>query len=159
MDYIKEFHIQHGYVVKVELLDTQSKYGCKVEFPANTFMKLLPVQKTYLLYDNPYAIELLVNYDDETTRRTIEVLATNIRLLVIQDIFLTAHKRKISKDLIIVSGSKTLFDMLEIPQTEAERKLETELCLQFRELLAGNVAASDIEGYEQVLSCFENGGL
>jgi hypothetical protein len=89
----------------------------------------------------------------------VDAVVTNIRLLVIQDIFLTANSLGMSKDLIVGDSDKTLFQMLEIPMTDEEKALETQLCVTFRELLAGNVVASDIEGYAQVLSCFENGGL
>jgi len=60
---------------------------------------------------------------------------------------------------MVEETEKNLFQMLALPQTQEEKDLETQLCVNFRELLAGSVVASDIEGYEQVLLCFENGGL
>lgn len=159
MDTVTRFHIDHGYIVKVEGLD--SVPGCSAAFPANVFMNYPSVHKTYMIYTNPYVIELFVKpLDQPIISRVVEATISNIRLLVIQDIFLTAHKLGMSKELIVTESGKTLFQMLEIPMTEKEKKLETQLCVSFRKLLAGDVAIlSDVEGYAQVLSCFENGGL
>ena len=79
--------------------------------------------------------------------------------MVIQDIFLRANALGIYKNLILTDSNKTLFQMLELPATKKQKELESQLCVAFKELLAGNVVTSEIEGYAQVLSCFENGGL
>jgi hypothetical protein len=154
---IKDFHIRNNYIVKITDLDDHA--GCSVIYPQNVFNNTPLLQKTYFVFSDPCVIEIFECTESNTVSRTIDAVRTNIRLLVIQDIFLTTYTRGISKDLILIEGSKTLFDMLEIPQTEEERKLETQLFGQFRELLVGNVVTSDIDGYNQVLLCFENGGL
>ena len=159
MEHIKQFHKQHGYYVRVAPIAGLN--GCTVRFPNNTVLKTPTFDKTYILYDHPYSIELFVIIDKKkVVNKTIDVTSSNIRLLVLQDIFLQTHKLNMSKDLIVVEESNSnLFDMLEVSQTKEEKKVEAQLCVKFRELLAGNVVTSDIEGYEQVLSCFESGGL
>lgn len=158
MDNITQFHIDHEYIVKVDGLDTRP--GCTARFPAHKFMSIPEINRTYLLYTDPYTIEIFTIRDGEDiVTDVVEAICTNIRLLVIQDIFLVANMLGMSKDLIVTAGDRTLFQMLEIPMTEEEKILETHLCVTFRELLAGDVVSSDIEGYAQVLSCFENGGL
>jgi hypothetical protein len=121
------------------------------------------IDRTYLLYPDPCVIEIYtVKHFPErelVLEDVIEAVVPNIRLLVIQDVFLTTNTMGMSKDLIVTDSGRTLFQMLEISMTEEEKALETQLCVTFRELLAGNVTSSDIEGYAQILSCFENGGL
>lgn len=158
MDPITQFHIDHEYIVKVDPLIT--KPGCTAHFPENRFMQVPVIDRTYILYSDPYCIEIYTVRKSETIiTDVVDAVVTNIRLLVIQDIFLAANTLGMSKDLIVSDSEKTLFGMLEIPMTDEEKALETQLCVTFRELLAGNVVTSDIEGYAQVLSCFENGGL
>ena len=158
MDHIKEFHIKHGCYINIKPLE--GDIGCEVHFPSNRFDNIPYVVKKYILSADPYMIELYTKVSDkDPVYKDIYVVGSNIRLLVLQDIFITANNLGISKDLIVVEGGGKLFDLLKLPQTREERELETQLCVRFRELLAGNVAASDIEGYEQVLFCFENGGL
>ena len=158
MDSIIQFHIDHNFIVKVDPLIARA--GCTAHFPEHRFMQMPVIDRTYILYTNPYCIEIYtVRKNEKVITDVIEAVVTNIRLLVIQDIFLAANALGMSKDLIISGSDKTLFQMLEIPMTEKEKELETHLCVTFRELLAGNVVTSDIEGYAQVLSCFENGGL
>lgn len=157
MPNLKEFHISHEYVVRIKALENRS--GCIANYPANKLMGELKTNKTYLVYSDPCSIDLHIVSDKESTLKNIPALNSNIRLLIVQDIFLHAHRLGISKELIFTEGSVPLFKMLEIPQTKEQQEVETQLCVRFRELLAGNVVASDIEGYEQVLSCFENGGL
>ena len=157
MTNLKEFHINHDYVVKVNGI--KNRAGCIANYPENKFLGKPKTDKTYLLYTDPCSIELYITNYEETTSKNIPAFCSNIRLLVIQDIFLYAHSLGLSKELIFTDGSIPLFNMLEIPQTKEQKDVETQLCVRFRELLAGNVVASDIEGYEQVLSCFEKGGL
>lgn len=161
MDNVTQFHIDHGYIVKVD--NVGKRAGCTAHFPEHRFMQLPAIDRTYLLYNDPCVIEIYtVKHFPEREKileDVVEAVVTNIRLLVIQDIFLAANTIGMSKDLIVTHSGKTLFEMLKIPMTEEERSLETQLCVTFRELLAGNVTSSDIEGYAQILSCFENGGL
>jgi len=158
VDAITQFHIEHNYIVKVDPLHTRP--GCTAHFPEHRFMQIPDIDRTYILYTDPYCIEIYTVRKKETIiTDVVDAVVTNIRLLVIQDIFLAANTLGMSKDLIVGDSDKTLFQMLEIPMTKEEKELETQLCVTFRELLAGNVVTSDIEGYAQVLSCFENGGL
>lgn len=158
MQHIRDFHIKHDYIVKVRGLE--SRPGCMVSYPANRFGQFPAIQRTYMVFADPCGLEIYTILDGrESQSNVIEAVKCNVRLLVVQDVFLTAHKRGISKELILAEDGKTLFKMLEIPQTEEEKSIETQLCVRFRALLAGDVVSTDIEGYEQVLSCFENGGL
>jgi hypothetical protein len=134
--------------------------GCKAAYPPNRFMQLPSMCKTYLLDVPHVSIEIyIVENEEKVSSKVIKASKFNMRLLIIQDVFLTAHARNISKELIMTQEEKTLFQMLKYDLTEEEAKKEEELCLTFRRLLAGEVVSSDIEGYEQILSCFENGGL
>jgi hypothetical protein len=158
VDPITKFHADHNFIVKVNPLKTRA--GCVAYFPEHIFMQIPVIDRTYILYTNPYCIEIYtVSKNEKVITDVVPAVVTNIRLLVIQDIFLAANSLGMSKDLIVTNSNKTLFQMLEIPMTDEEKVLETQLCVTFRELLAGNVVTSDIEGYAQVLSCFENGGL
>lgn len=158
MDDIQQLHIDHGYYISVKPLS--GSFGCVINFPPNRLKKIPLTHRTYILCPESYGIEIYTAIDGHIHSNMVQATSSNIRLLVLQDIMLTAFDRHISKELIVVEDTeKNLFQMLEIPQTKKEKELETQLCVNFRELLAGNVVASDLEGYEQVFLCFENGGL
>jgi len=158
VDPVTKFHIDHNFIVKVDPLKTRA--GCVAYFPEHIFMQIPVIERTYILYTDPYCIEVYtVRKNEKVITDVVQAVITNIRLLVIQDIFLATNMLGMSKDLIVTGSNKTLFQMLEIPMTDEEKQMETQLCVTFRELLDGNVVTSDIEGYAQVLSCFENGGL
>lgn len=155
MDILK-FHVQHNYYVQV--LPIKNTPGCIVTFPNNILLNKKSVVKTYVLYSNPYVIELYTKIGDDIQTKIIEASSINIRLLVCIDIFLKTNELKMSKKLIALEQTnKTLFDILEVKQNSKEKKLETQLCFKFREMLEGNVPSSEIDSL--VVQCFENGGL
>lgn len=158
MHTIQQFHINHDYVVVTSGI--KNECGCVVRYPKNIFKNLVPMQTTYLI-DPPNATlsVYISDYDSIIETKNIQASRINIRLLVIQDVFLTSYKRDIYKDLIMASDNQTLFQMLAFEQTEEEKLLEAQLCDIFRDMLDGNVPSSNIEGYAQLVSYFESGGL
>ena len=159
MNELIKFHILNNFYVRIQPIP--HSIGCIVNFPANRFTKTLAIDKIYMLNNDPYSIDLYVLENNKSIlTKNVPANNSNIRLLIVQDIILNTFRLGMSKDLVVVEESdKNLFGMLEMPQTREEKELETRLCVNFRELLAGNVVTSDIEGYEQVLLCFESGGL
>lgn len=159
MKNIQDFHKKHNYIVTITSLERTP--GCYVTYPSNLLLKMPFTERTYILSYDPCVIELFIKEGgDDIISRRIEADAGNIRLLVMQDVFLQANKRNMSKDLIINNESKNLFELLELPeQTPEEKERETQLYIKFRKLLDGDVTMSEIEGYDQLLSYFESGGL
>jgi hypothetical protein len=70
-----------------------------------------------------------------------------------------------SRHLIVIDGGKynNTFHILKINLTKEELEEEKDLCIRFRKLLLGKDRKEsngiDISGFEEVLECFENGGL
>jgi len=153
---IRDFHVQNNYYVQV--IPIKNTSGCIVTFPNNVLLGQESIVKTYVLYSNPYVIELYTKKQDDIQTKIIDTNSLNIRLLVLTDIFLHANRLRMSKELIVLEQTKkTLFDILEVEQTSEEKQLETKLCFKFREVLDGNVPTGEIDG--QIVQCFENGGL
>ena len=159
---LQQLHINNGYYIQVESLKTIA--GCTVKFPNNIFKNMPPIEKTYILHDDPCDIELYVtSLERSIISKTIPATKSNIRILILQDIMLYAFKIGISKDLIIINDKvkRSLFDVLALKQTRMERELEARLCVGLIDLLAGkiNTLANNVEGYNQIVNFFETGEL
>lgn len=155
---IKQFHIKNKYYVSVNKIP--SFYGCIAEFPYNIFSDQDELNKIYILDTDNYIIEHCVTTKGKNKNSNIQACSTNIRLLVVQDIILTAFRRKMSQQLIITKDTdKNLFDILDIPQTTKQSSAEALLCLEFRKLLSGEVSDSKIDGFDQLFFYFEKGGF
>ena len=159
MNDIVKFHIKHGYYVKVEALP--NLMGCSAIFPANVLYERDVIEKTYVLNIDPVSIDIYtLEWGKPIVSKNVLAYKTNIRLLVLQDLMLYAYSMGLSKDLIVIQDGKTLFELLALDNTKEELTLETELCKSFRKMLAGDIdATSNVEGYQQVLTCFEERGL
>lgn len=158
MKNIIKFHIDHECYIKVVPL--KKSVGCEAYFPKSIFLNHNINKKTYILRDDPHAIDLYVTNED-TINKLIPTTKYNIRLLVLQDILLTASFLGLDKQLILIDSDKTLFDLLQLPQSKKDMKLEYKLCEQFRDFLTEDYLelTDAVDGLQQVLSVFENGGL
>jgi hypothetical protein len=162
---IIQFHIDSGYYVKVKPLPKLA--GCITTFPANKLTAQTETNRTYLINTDPSYIEIFhLEVGKDIISKKIHIDKIAMRLLILEDILLQTLARKISKKLILVEGDadRSVFTILDVALDEEELALEKELCLKFRELLAGkvwyDVANSKFaECYKIVLECFENGGL
>lgn len=165
MNKVIQFHIDSGYYVKVKPLPKMA--GCFAVFPENKFTAQTEANRTYIINTEPSHIEMFhLDYGKDIISKKIHIDKIAIRLLILEDILLQTLARKISKSLILVENSydTNVFNILDIPMDEEELELEKELCLKFRELLAGKVwhdvaNSKFVECYRVVLECFENGGL
>jgi hypothetical protein len=99
------------------------------------------------------------------TSRHINVDKIVVRLLITEDILLNTIKRGLSRHLIIIDGGAkhNTFHIIKINLTKEELELEKDLCIRFRKLLLSKDRKEsngiDISGFEEVLKCFEQGGL
>ena len=156
MDIIK-FHVENNYYVSVEPFE--KFYGCVATFPANKINCLAGLTKTYMFCEKSYTIDYYAKFNKSIVKKElIQATSSNIKLLVIQDIFLTTLRLNISKKLII-SNNKNIFKLLTLPQTEKDRKKERKLCTEFMKILSGKMPDSNVEGYDQLLYYFEKGGF
>ena len=160
MSKIIDFHIKNGYYVKIKSLDPLN--GCLVEFPRNIFRNINQINQTYVLNINPYSIDLCISDENKKVLAKNNVNATchNIRMLVIEDIVLTAWKKGFPQKLIVTEKNKKILDLLKIEQSNEERRIEIELYEIVKKLLSGeSIDDSKIEGCDQVIKVFEKGGL
>jgi hypothetical protein len=154
---VKELHVKNKYYISINPLP--KFHGCTVEFPENVFKNRERINKIYLL-DEDCLIEYYLIAQGKKIADKIQAQNSNVRLLVVQDIILTAFALEISKELMVVEDSnKNLFDLLKIPQTKEEADAEVSLCVEFRKLLAGDVPNSSIDGFDQLFYYFEKGGF
>jgi hypothetical protein len=132
-----------------------------VDFPANKFDNIPSLCRTYIFDLETNKIELyIINGSEKIIHKTIQACKNNIRLLILQDIFLKTASLGLSKELIILKNTDHLFKILIVPQTPDEKHQEQLLCQAFLDLLAGNIVInSNIEGYQQLVSCLETGGF
>ncbi len=164
MNKITQFHIDHGYYVKIKPLPKM--IGCFATFPANRLMSQPEANRTYIVNTEPSCIEVFhIDYGSDIISKKIHSDKFSLRLLILEDILLQTVARKMSRNLILVDGTdeKSVFTLLDVMMSQEELDLEKELCLRFRELLSGKVEydvdASIADSYKKVLECFENGGL
>ena len=160
MNALQQFHIKNRYYVQVKHLPKTP--GCFVKFPNNLFINQKKIEKTYILDKDSCIIEMFTLVDGEKiVSKEITATKSNIRLLVLEDIALYTLSLGLSKNLIVTEGDKTLFDMLTVNRSRKDAENELKLCYQFRNLLLGipNHNITDVEGYSQIVKCFENGGL
>jgi hypothetical protein len=160
MNKIIKFHIDNDYYVKIKPLP--NLVGCCAIFPPNLLTNQPGYFKTYIVGENPDSIEVFVS-PSTFPSKIIYAHKTIIRLLITEDILLNTVKRGISRHLMIIDGGlNNVFNVLKIQLSPAELELEKDLCIRFRELLLGKDrkgVALDYSGFEEVLKCFENGGL
>jgi len=159
MKKITKFHIDNKYYVKVQPIS--SLIGCCVEFPTNLLTNQPGYIKTYIVNEDPSYIEVLCSLDKHKTRK-INVSRIIVRLLITEDILLNTIKRGISRHLIIIDGERysNIFHILKLNLSPEELEQEKDLCIKFRELLIGKESKETcVSGFEEVLKCFENGGL
>lgn len=155
MDII-QFHVKNNYYVSVKPIDKLC--GCIAEYPENKLKNIPKITKTYILCDKTYKIDYYVNIGNIKKTDTIYANSANIRILVAQDVLLTTLKLGMISTLIIPL-QKNLFETLSIPQTNQEKQKEARLCVEYSKLLSGEVPDRNVEGYDQLLSYFENGGF
>ena len=162
---LKKFHIDNNYYVNIKPLDKM--LGCYVFFPENVLQNKKSVTRTYIISEDYQEIEVFHTENDKTTSKTTTTKRFNTRLLILEDILLRSISRNISKDLVLIDGGKiqsNIFEIVGVKLSQEDLKLEKELCEFFLVLLDGK-AVENIEdpvllnGYEQVLECFEKGGL
>jgi hypothetical protein len=151
-----QFHVNNKCCVDVKPLNVE--VGCIVSFPANKLTGIKENTITYILDKNVYEIEIYGKNSKQP--RKIKASKFNIRLLVIEDIILKALDLGLSKDLIRVEDGAKLFDILSVNISDKDLTIETLLCKKFRKLLCGEVDnLEDVEGYQQLVTVFENGGF
>jgi hypothetical protein len=158
MNKLIQFHIKNNYYVKITPLD--KAIGCCATFPPNLLTNQPGYFKTYIVGENPDSIEVFENVNSSS--RVIDVPRIVIRLLITEDILLNTIKRGISRHLMVVDGGKqtNTFHILKINLTKEELEEEKDLCIRFRQMLVGKERKGiDVSGFEEVLKCFENGGL
>lgn len=147
---IQDFHIKHDYFIKAEQID---KKTLVVKFPeTNIDNTTLPsLTKCYLItYDG---IEIV------TSKNTKNIVCPEYvkRVLVSQDISITAYKYNICEKLIIaynkdgvrIEGKGRVTNLLDRPKSNKQFKLEQDLYSVFIKFLNG-------EKYE-VSSNIQNG--
>jgi hypothetical protein len=162
MNKIVKFHIDNNYYVNIKSIS--NFVGCTSTFPPNLFTHQPGYIKTYTVNEEQSFIEVFSSINKQKCRR-IDVNKTAIRLLITEDILLNTIKRGMSRHLIVIDGGKynNTFHILKINLTKEELEEEKDLCIRFRKLLLGKDRKEsngiDISGFEEVLECFENGGL
>ena len=151
-----QFHIDHKCYVRIKPLNKE--IGCIVSFPKNKLKDIKENTITYILDKNTYQIEVYSIHNVKP--KIIQANKINIRLLVVEDIILKTFALDLNKDLIIVDDKKKLFEVLSINIDNEDLKKEQFLCKKFRSLLSGEVDdLEDVEGYQQLVNVFENGGF
>ena len=166
MNKITLFHIEHKYYIQVKPLPNM--IGCIVRFPCNSFINKQEINRTYIINNDPYNIELFnVEKGKQIIQKRIYAQKIAVRVLILQDILLKTLSYNISTKLILVENGKiqkNIFKALNVDMDENDILLEKELCLKFRNLLSGKVE-NDIDNveiaksYRQLLECFEKGEL
>lgn len=159
MKNIINFHVKNGCYVEIKSL--QKINGCFVNFPKNILYNIDPVSKTYIVDEYGWNIELYITkFRRNIASKKIPTLQSNIRLLILQDIILYTFSLGLSKDLIVIENNKKLFDIIKLNVEKEELEKERKLCHNLKQMLLGERAPyNNLEGFSQVLECFENGGL
>lgn len=153
---IRDFHINHGYYIQIKPLP--HTVGFASIFPPNKVLGINLLERTYILNSNNYTIELYVKEQNrKIISKEIQATKSNIRLLVLQDLFLYTYSVDISEDLIVTDTS--LWDLLYFDKPKHEVKQELKLYKNFKKTLRGDVVTENIDGFDQLLFCLENGGL
>ena len=164
---IHDFHVKNGYYVRV--IPEQSKQSCSVVFPNN------------LLENNKYDISILYEIDQDektitkylTIQHRVEKTVVHadkyvMRTLIVEDIIIITSALKIALEFIIMDNNADVTEVTEafdVDLTEQETIYEKTLFEELVSVLTSNVKTSLLEdevlakGYQQMITCFEEGGL